>query len=134
MPARKKRDVKPVDLDAIVGNVASEVADAVGKDDVAELEQESLSWARDVYAVRDLIGEGRPTKAKAGSAFRYALWKRAEADLDRFVDYTLPKAMVIYDRHMAKNVDDTTMEKHEEKAVAELERILKGAIEEALEE
>lgn len=93
--------------------------------------REGMRWAQDVFFAYSKLGE-RLTKATAGSAARYALWRHANKDMDQFIGVTLPRAMAILDRAQAKTGDTGLMEAHEKKGIAELEKILRAAIHEAV--
>lgn len=132
----KKRSVKtesaPIDVEALLAETAAEAVDrSPSAPDAIATSGETLSWAKDIHAVSCWIGD-RPTRQKAGSQFRFAMWKYANESTDAFMSTVLPRAMSILDRHMAKSVDNDDLVRHEEKAVAELERILKATVHEAI--
>ena len=129
-PKKVVAKTPPIDINALLDETVAEVVDRAPRDTDTPT-GETLRWATDCYWVAENLDE-RMSKTKAGTTFRFALWKHARENMDTFIGQMLPKAMAILDRQMSKNTDDGALVKHEDKGVAELERILRGVIHEAL--
>lgn len=101
-----------------------------GPEPTGELERSSYSWAEDVYWVYEHLGD-RVNRSTAGNAGRYALWKNAKADVDKFITQMMPRAMSLLEKSLDKEVDDAVIIRREKKNIAELENILADALVEA---
>lgn len=92
--------------------------------------REGHAWAADCYWAYEHLGD-RVTRAKAGTAARFAQWKMAAKDPEYFVMQVMPKAMTMLEKARDKAGDEDGVSRAEQKSIAELQRILTAAIAEA---
>jgi hypothetical protein len=121
-----------LNLDVLVDSVLAETpeAGAIGR---YAYDREGYAWAVDCFWVYEHLGD-RITKPLAGSPARWALWKFAKANPDKFVGQILPKAMGLLEKARDKEADsevDNLMVSEEKKSIRELQRVLEAAILEA---
>lgn len=117
-------------LDDITGTPPSSVGEPVDAPLADSAPTEGHRWALDCYWAYENMG-GKPSRAKAGTAARFALWQMANKDTGAFVMDIMPRAMALLDKARAKSNDSDSVVRKENKKIAELQEILRGAIEES---
>lgn len=101
--------------------------------ELTEIEQEgSLEWCRAVLWAAQHMSKSRMTQKQAGGLLRYSTWKVARENPKEFSLQLVPKAIMILEK--IKPDDDGGVVELEERSVAELEKFLDRAIDEAFEE
>lgn len=98
-------------------------------DDFPDANRPAYAWALDCDWVWRNLG-GKMTRAKAGTAARWALWQSAKKDMDKFIAL-MARAMPLLDKAMSKEVDTDAIVAKERKSIAQLKQILADAMEEA---
>lgn len=129
--------ISVLDVDSLLDDITGTTPpDALGDDpsvvppSVDIPPTEGHRWALDCYWAYENMG-GRPNRAKAGSAARFALWTMANKDTGAFVMDIMPRAMALLDKARAKNTDADSVVRKENKKIAELQETLRAAIEES---
>lgn len=117
-------------LSDITGTPPSSVENSAEPAPLVDGPTEGHRWALDCYWAYENMG-GKPTRAKAGTAARFALWQMANKDTGIFVMDIMPRAMALLDKARAKSSDTDMVVRKENKKIAELQEILRGAIEES---
>lgn len=98
-------------------------------DPAAILENEAYGWAIDVHWVYKHLGD-RPNQEKAGGKNgRYVMWKEAHKNPQRFMEQTMPKAMLLLEKAKSKEgggADEMAL--LEDQEIKKLETILRRAL------
>lgn len=128
-------DISVLELDSLLDDITDTTppnvpVEPTGAPSDSSVPTEGHRWALDCYWAYENMG-GKPSKAKAGTAARFALWQMANKDTGAFVSDIMPKAMALLDKARAKNTDTESVVRKENKKIAELQEILKDAIEES---
>jgi hypothetical protein len=131
-------DISVLDVDSLLDDITGPKPPDALADDPAGASPLSVDippteghrWALDCYWAYENMG-GRPNKAKAGTPARLALWSMANKDPGAFVMDIMPRAMALLDKARAKSSDGDMVVRKENKKIAELQEILRGAIEES---
>lgn len=97
-----------------------------------DVNQSAVEWAHAILWAVENVGQSKMSKQKAGSATRHALWEFGRENTKALVVNLMPKAMSILEKQDAMRVDDEVAAA-EEKAVDEIDKLIKDAIEEAKE-
>lgn len=95
-------------------------------------QRESYAWAQDVFFAYEHL-DSKPSREKAGTAGRFALWKFARGNTEKFVESMLPKAMVQLEKGRNRAGDDYEVVEKEKRRVGELLELLDAAIVESQE-
>ncbi len=122
-------------LDGIVDDILSSPAVSTPQENESSFDggtyaREGYAWAVDAYWVYEHLGD-RLNKEKAGNPGRYALWKYAKKETDKFIGQMLPKAMTLLEKARDNTNDDATIVQKEHKAVGELRSLLRKAVAES---
>lgn len=128
-------DLSVLDVESLLSDItgSNPPSNTSQGDEVAPADNaptEGHRWALDCYWAYENMG-GKPSRAKAGTAARYALWQMANKDTGAFVTDIMPRAMALLDKARAKNTDAESVVRKENKKIAELQETLRAAIEES---
>jgi hypothetical protein len=96
----------------------------------AALDRAGYRWALDVDWVYIHLGD-KMTKAKCGTPARWALWKAAKEDPEKFVMTVVVKTMPLLEKARERTGDPDGVIVAEKKSIRELRALLKSAVEEA---
>ena len=94
------------------------------------LDRAGYRWALDVDWVYSNL-DSKMTRTKAGSPSRWALWKAAKEDPQKFIMDVVVRTMPLLEKARAKMGDNDVAVESEQKSIRELEALLKRALIEA---
>lgn len=90
----------------------------------------SILWAEAVQFAVENQARVRMSKKRAGSALKHAMWEIGREFPKELAFQLMPKAMAIMDKHDNAKSDDEIISA-EEKAVGEIDELIKAAIAES---
>lgn len=126
-----RRLAKESEQDIIASQRPPEAAvEAPEPDDEAEINQSAIEWAHSILWAAKNVGNGRMSRAKAGSQAKFAMWEFGRENTKELMVNLVPKAMMILDKNK-KPEEQAELEAAERKSIAELEELLEGAMKEA---